>query len=73
MDGLATTGYLHVHQLKNSWIVQSKDALDDQNMWRIYSGGAVKTSVLLERVYRDLSTFPTVDNEHLGSCCGFGV
>jgi len=51
--------YLHIQQIQDPRVIQSKDALENDDMRRIYRRAAINTGMLLERVDRDLGTLPT--------------
>jgi hypothetical protein len=51
--------HLHVHELKNPRVVESKDTLNDQDVRRIDGRRSVRTGMFLKRIHGDFGTFST--------------
>lgn len=52
--------YPHVQQLEDPGVVESKNALEDENMGRVDGGAVVQALVLGERVHGDLGPLAVV-------------
>ena len=54
--------HLHVHEIKDSRVIQGKDALDDKHVRRVDGRRSVHPRMPLKRIHGDLGTFSTAED-----------